>query len=60
MFSDERILKMKKFCNSHNNVVYVRKKMKKVEVPDEILFYKTEAFPKEKLVSVEIWKAGKC
>ena len=45
---------MKKFCNSHNNVVYVRKKMKKVEVPDEIVFYKTEAFPKEKLVSVEI------
>ena len=58
-FSDEKIFKVNKLYNSHNNVVYVRKKMRKVEVPRERLFCKTEDFTKKKMVSVAILKAGK-
>ena len=45
--------------NSHDDVVYVPKKIRKVEVPEERLFCETEAFPKEIMVSVVIVKAGK-
>ena len=40
-------------------MVYVPKKMGKVEAPEEKLFFKVLAFPKETLVSVVISKAGK-
>ena len=36
-FSDEKILKFKQLHNSYNNVVYVPKKVRKVEVPAECL-----------------------
>ena len=32
-FSDEKIFKVKSHYNSHNDVVYVLKKMRKAEVP---------------------------
>ena len=38
-FSDKEIHKMKQLSNSPNNVVYVPKKMRKVEVPEERLFF---------------------
>ena len=39
-------------------MVYTLKKMKKVEVPEEKLFCKIEAFPKQIIISVAIMKAG--
>ena len=45
-FSDEQIFKVKQLYNSHNDVVYVPKKMRKVEVPEERLYCKMEDFPK--------------
>ena len=38
---------MKQPYNSHNDVVNASKKMRKVEVPEERLFCKTEAFAKQ-------------
>ena len=35
---------MKKLCKQ-NDVVYVPKKMRKAEVPEERLFYEIEVFP---------------
>ena len=58
-FGDEKIYKAKQLYNSHNDVVNAPKKMRKVEVPEERLFCKTEAFPKQVTVSVAILKAGK-
>ena len=40
-------------------MVYVLKKMRKVEMPEERLLYETEAFPKQIMVSVAISKAAK-
>ena len=57
-FSDKKIFKMKKLYNPHNNVVYVLKKMTNVEVPEGRLFSKTEAFPKQIMVSAVVLKAG--
>ena len=56
-FSHENIFKVKKLYNAHNDVVYVPKKMRNVEVPEE--FGETEAFPKQIMVSVVISKVGK-
>ena len=53
----QKTLKLQ-LCNSYNDVVYVPKKMRKVEVPEERLFYKTEASPKQIMVSAVILKAG--
>ena len=50
---------MNQLYNSHKDVVYVPKKMRKVELPEEILFCETEAFSKQIMVSVAISKAGK-
>ena len=58
-FNDENIFKVKQLNNLHSNVVYVPKKMRKVEVPEESLFSKTEAFFKQIVISVAILKAGK-
>ena len=55
---DEQIFKVKQLYNSHNDVVYVPKKRRKVEVPEERLFCETEAFPKQIIVSVAISKTG--
>ena len=52
IFSDEKIFKVKQLYNWHNDMVYVPKKMRKVEVPEERLFCKIEAFPKQIMVSV--------
>ena len=41
--------------NSHDNVVYVPKKTKKKEVPEERLFCKIEDFPKQIMVSAAIY-----
>ena len=49
---------MEELYNLHNDVVYTLKKMKKVEVPEEKLFCKIEAFPKQIIISVAIMKAG--
>ena len=57
-FSDEKIFKVKQLYNSRNDVVYVPKKMRNIEVPEERLFCETEAFPKQIMVSVAISKAG--
>ena len=46
-FGDENIFKVKQPYNSHNDVVNAPKKMRKVEVPEERLFCKTEAFAKQ-------------
>ena len=48
---------VKQLCNSYNDVVHFPKKMRKVEVPEERLFYKIEASPKQIMVSVVISKA---
>ena len=40
-------------------MAYVLKKMTKVEVPEERIFYETEAFPKQIMVSAAMSKAGK-
>lgn len=56
--SHEKLLKAKQLYNSQNNVVYVPKKMRKLEVPEERLFCKIEAFPTQIMVSVAILKAG--
>ena len=58
-FSDKKIFKEKELCNSHNNFVYVLKKVRKVEMTEERLFRKIEGFPKQIMVSVAISKAGK-
>ena len=58
-FSDEKIFKVKQQYNSHNDVVYIPKKMKKSEVPDEKLFREHSGFPQKIMVSVAISKAGK-
>ena len=58
-FSGEKIFKVNQLYNSHKDVVYVPKKMRKVELPEEILFCETEAFSKQIMVSVAISKAGK-
>ena len=58
-FSDEKIFKLKQFDNSHNDVVYVQKKLRKVHVPEERLFSKTEVFLKQIMLSVGISKADK-
>ena len=44
-FSDKKFFKKKQLYNSQNNVVYVLKKMRKAEVPEERLFCEIEAFP---------------
>ena len=59
LFSDENIFKVKHLCNSHNVVIYVLKKIRKIEVPKERLLCEIEVFPKQIKVSVEISKAGK-
>ena len=46
-FSDKKIFKVKQLYNSHNNVVYVPKRMRKVEAPEERLFCEIEALPKQ-------------
>ena len=43
-FSDKKFFKKKQLFNSQNNVVYVLKKMRKAEVPEERLFCEIEAF----------------
>ena len=43
-FSDKKFFKKKQLYNSLNNVVYVLKKMRKAEVPEERLFCEIEAF----------------
>ena len=53
----QKTLKLQ-LCNSYNDVVYVPKKMRKVEVPEERLLYKTEASAKQIMVSAVILKAG--
>ena len=58
-FSDEKMFKMEKLYNSHNEVVYDPKEMRKVEVPKERLFYDIEAFPKQAMASAMTSKAGK-
>ena len=58
-FSDEKIFNVKKLYNSHNDVVYVSKSIRKVELPEERLFCEIEAFPKQIMVSVEMSKVGK-
>ena len=58
-FSDEKMFKMEKLYNSHNEVVYDPKEMRKVEVPKERLFYDIEAFPKQAMASATTSKAGK-
>ena len=55
----EMIFKMNQLYNSHDDVVYAPKKMRKKEVPEKRLFCETEEFPKQILVSVAILKAGK-
>ena len=55
----KNIFKVNQIYNSHNNLVHVPKKMGKVEVPEQKLFFKILAFPKETLVSVVTSKAGK-
>ena len=55
----KRYFKLKQFDNSHNDVVYVQKKLRKVHVPEERLFSKTEVFLKQIMLSVGISKAGK-
>ena len=57
-FSDKKIFKVKQLFNSYNDVVYVKRKMGKVDVPEERLFCETEAFPKQIMVSVVVSKAG--
>ena len=49
---------MKKLI-SHNNVIYVPKKIRKVEVLDKRLFYKKESFSKLIMVSAATSKDGK-
>ena len=44
---DEKIFKVKQWYNSHNNVVYVLKKMRKVDVPEEKLICKIKVFFKQ-------------
>ena len=51
--------KVKKLYNSHNDVVYVPKKIRKVETPEKRLFCEIEAFPKQTMVSEVIPKTGK-
>ena len=58
-FSGEKIFKVNQLYNSHKDVVYVPKKMRKVELPEEISFCETEAFSKQIMVSVAMSKAGK-
>ena len=45
-FSDEKIFKVKQLYNSHNDMVRVSKKLRKVEEPEVRLFCEIEAFPK--------------
>ena len=58
-FSNENMFKVNQVYSSHSNLVYVPKKMEKVEVPKEKLFFKVLAFLKETLVSVVISKSSK-
>ena len=58
-FSNENIFKVNQVYSSHSNLVYVPKKMGKVEVTKEKLFFKVLAFLKETLVSVVISKSSK-
>ena len=58
-FNDKKIFKLKQLYNSHNDVLHVLKKMGKVELPKERLFYENEAFFKQIMVSVVVWKAFK-
>ena len=57
-FSDEKIF-VKKLYNSHNELVYIPKEMRKIEVPKERLLCDIEAFPKQAMVSAATSKAGK-
>ena len=50
--SDEKIFKAKQLYSSQNDVVYIPKKMRKVEVPVQKLFCEIEALPKQIMVSV--------
>ena len=63
IFTDEKIFKkiskVKQLHNSHNDMVYVPKKMRKVEVTEERLFCENETFPKEMMVFVAISATGK-
>ena len=43
-FSDEKMVKVTQRYNSHNKLVYAPQKMRKIEVPEERLFWETEAF----------------
>ena len=43
-FSDEKMVKVTQLYNSHNKLVYAPQKMRKIEVPEERLFWETEAF----------------
>ena len=43
-FCDKNIFKVKQVYNSHKDVVYVPKKMRKLEVPEKRLFCEIEAF----------------
>ena len=62
IFTDEKIFKkiskVKQLHNSHNDMVYVPKKMRKVEVTEERLFCENETFPKEMMVFVAISATG--
>ena len=58
-FSDEKKVKVTQLYNSHNELVYAPQKMRKIELPEERLFWETEAFSKQIMVSVAIPKAGK-
>ena len=55
-FSDQKIFKVKQLYNPHNDVVYLLKKIRKVEVPEERFFSEIEAFSKQIIVSVAILK----
>ena len=58
-FSGKKTFKVKQLYNSYNDVIYVPKKMGKLEMLEERLFCKTEAHFKQIIVSVAISKAGK-
>lgn len=58
-FSGKKTFKVKQLYNSYNNVIYVPKKMGKLEMLEERLFCKPEALFKQIIVSVATSKAGK-
>ena len=53
-FRDQKIFKVKQLYNPHNDAVYLLKKIRQVEVPEERFFNEIEAFSKQIIVSVAI------